>query len=210
MQQVENRGLIEDRISRIGSLVVASGTGDNRHVYVRLTEAVSVEDHYRLNTGLRDYLSADNKQSDETLLRLPGTINHKPGAGRARVRVVGGHRRRVSPDTLRAHQTWQAARTAGVVRGGADDWEPVDVSGVPLRLRRLARMSPDEPIGRYGSRHKATCGVVRELTQRRLTADQIHTLLDAFPPAVGKAEDENGAYEVHKDIDRVLLRLEVA
>lgn len=64
-------------ISLLATLTVRSGTGDNCHVYVNLSEAVSAEEHEYLNTLLRDLLSADNKQADNSLLRIAGTWNYK-------------------------------------------------------------------------------------------------------------------------------------
>lgn len=56
---------------------VASGQDGHEHIYVPLGEPVTVDVHNLLNKGLAQRLSADHKWSDETLLRLPGTVNHK-------------------------------------------------------------------------------------------------------------------------------------
>lgn len=56
---------------------VASGRDGHEHVYVALDGPVPVEAHRRMNRTLSARLGADAKWSDESLLRLPGTFNHK-------------------------------------------------------------------------------------------------------------------------------------
>ena len=194
---------INKRISRLGTVVVSSGTGDNRHVYVRLDHEVTAAEHERLNTGLRDYLKADNKQADNSLLRLPGTVNHKPGNNGAKVYVVKGNKKSVDPETLMERPTWQAVQIEGV--GARGQWTAVDVTKIYKgSLKSLMVMEDDEAKGRFGSRHKAVYAVTKELIKRGLNRDQIHTLMDKFAPAVSKNSDEHNGYDVHKDVDRVM------
>lgn len=199
----DKRELVRKRIDQLGSYIVASGTGDNAHVYVRLSREVGAQDHYRLNAGLRDYLYADAKHADNSLLRIPGTKNWKHKGGTPVV-VRGGHRKSFRPEQL------LALRAFARVKPGDVDWTRVDVGDVPARLRRLVKMSSDEAIGRYGSRHKAVWAVVGDLNGAGLTSDQIHTMMDQFPPALEKRDDEHGAYDVHKDITRRLAMLQEA
>jgi hypothetical protein len=195
------KALVRKRIDQLGTYIVASGTGENVHVYVALAEEVSVDKFLKLNTGLRDYLYADNKQADNSLLRLPGMTNWKTSAG-SPVRVVGGNRKMRRPESLMTLRAFSQARvTTSSVEG---TWSKVDLAAVPVRMKRLARMGSDEARGRYGSRHKAVWAVVGDMHKAGLSGDQIHTLLDEFPPAVDKRDDEHGAYDVHKDIDRRL------
>jgi len=63
-----------------GSWTVASGSG-GRHVYVALADCLPAVEVERLNRRLAVALDADAKWSGESLLRVPGTRNHK---GRAR------------------------------------------------------------------------------------------------------------------------------
>lgn len=191
---------VHERIRKVGTYVVASGTGDNAHVYVDLGEEVPVAEFTRLNTGLRDYLYGDNKQADNSLLRLPGMTNWKTDAGKP-VAVRGGHGRPVRRDVL---MKARAFREAQVIRGVDDyDWEPVDVSKVSGRWKRLAKMDVEEAVGRWGSRHKAVWAVAGELHKAGLTSDQIHTLMDTFPAALDKMDSENG-YDLHKDVEKRL------
>lgn len=206
----ERREVVRKRIDQLGTYVVRSGSkassGDyNVHVYVRLAGVVEVDEHYRLNTGLRDYLYADNKQADNSFLRLPGTTNWKTARGSS-VRVVGGHGKAFRPASLGKLQAFQKAARS-VAGGAGGGWNAVDVKTVPQRARRLAKMQSDEAVGRYGTRHKAVWAVVGDLHRLGLTEDQIHTLMDQFPPAEEKKADEHGAYDVHKDIDRRLAAL---
>lgn len=200
------RAAVRARMAKLGTVLVASGSGENRHVYVKLTREVSVEEHEKLNRGLRDYLHADNKFSDEALLRFPGTLNHKPEANGARVRVVGGTKKVKDPDRLAQHEVWQKAKVLGVAEDQGD-WKKVDIK--PLlkgRVRSLVRMSSDEARSRYGARYRAITAVIGELMKRGFDRDQIHTLMDDMPCAIDKQADEHGAYDLHRDIDRVISR----
>lgn len=191
--------VVQRRIRQLGTYVVASGSGDNAHVYVRLTREVSGEMHERLNRGLRDYLHADNKHADNSLLRLPGSVNYK-----ATPVVVGrrsGHGKAVNPDKLLALPTWRSRRDNGA-------WTKEDVSALRRKHRRWVSMDSEEAVERYGSRHEAVWAVTRELMNEGLTPGQVHSLMDTFPPAVDKNDDEHGGYNVHKDVDRVLSKVD--
>lgn len=72
--------LDDGRLDVLGSLggaarVVWSGSG--HHAYVELDGWHDPEVVESANKGLRDALTADAKHSNESLLRLPGTWNHK-------------------------------------------------------------------------------------------------------------------------------------
>lgn len=197
---------IVKRINAMGSIVVASGSGKNCHVYVKLDHEVTVREHEILNTGLRDFLMADNKQADNSLLRLPGTLNHKPGNGHAKVGVVGGHGKSVDPEYLMEKPTWQAVEIANST-GGGESWTKVDITKLYKgSLKAMLTMQDDEARGRYGSRHKAVYAVTRELIKRGLNSDQIHTLMDQFAPAISKNKSEHSGYDVHRDVARVMQR----
>lgn len=191
---------VHERITKVGTYIVSSGTGNNAHVYVDLGEEVPVDEFTKLNTGLRDYLYGDNKQADNSLLRLPGMTNWKTAEG-SPVAVRGGHGRVVRRDVLMRARAFKEAQ---VIRGVDDyDWEPVDVSKVSGRWKRLAKMDVEEAVGRYGSRHKAVWAVAGDLHRAGLTSDQVHTLMDTFPAALDKMDSENG-YDLHKDVEKRL------
>lgn len=93
---------VKRAISLLSTLTVRSGSGDNCHVYVKIddSEGLTKDQHEYLNTLLRDLLCADNKQADNSLLRVAGTYNYKALAdGRDRNAVTysenkkGGGRR---------------------------------------------------------------------------------------------------------------------
>lgn len=203
----DKREAIRRRIDQMGTYVVASGTqsaaGVNVHVYVRLTREVDVEHHYRLNTGLRDYLLADNKQADNSFLRLPGTTNWKTRRGRP-VEVRGGHGKSFRPEAFNKIRAFQNA--AKVAASGDTAWTRVDV---PVKARRILRIDTDEARARYGTRHEAVWAVIGDMMRWGFTDDQIHTVMDDFPPAIDKAEEERG-YDVHRDVAKRLARRDEA
>jgi hypothetical protein len=69
-----------DKVAALeGGFAVASGTGENGHAYVALSEPVPANIHRALCRALGQYLGAvDAKISDNDVLRPPGTLNHKP------------------------------------------------------------------------------------------------------------------------------------
>ena len=74
-----------DDVHDLGGFAVATGQPGHAHLYVPLSEPVSVYQHQRLCEGLRDHLGGDDKIRDNDLLRPVGTLNHKipllvPGA----------------------------------------------------------------------------------------------------------------------------------
>lgn len=197
------RAEVRDRITEVGTLVVGSGSGDNAHVYVQLDRALTSEEHYRLNTGLKDYLYADAKHADNSLLRLPGTTNWKTDAGSdVVIRGTGSVR---SVEYLMEKRTFQRVKASvgAAVDGG--NWTLVDVGGMPRRIRAMATMDTAEAVAKYGSRHKAVWAIAGELHKRGLDADQIHTLMDQFPPAIEKNAEEHAGYDIHRDIDKRLM-----
>lgn len=205
----DRRDEVRARIAELGAFTVASGTGDNVHVYVELNQRVPHDQFVKLNTGLRDYLYADNKQADNSLLRLPGTTNWKTDKGSS---VRENSRRDVvtfAPGVLMKRRAFRDAKVP--VDVDASDWSLVDVSdlGLPRRVLRMTKMATDEAVGRYGARNRAVYAVTKELYRRGLDADQIHTLMDKFPAALDKAAEENG-YDRHHDIDRAIARVRQA
>lgn len=68
------------RLASIGGFAIDSGSLNHAHVYVPLSESVSVEQHEALCIGLGTYIGGADlgKHTDENVLRPPGTLNHKP------------------------------------------------------------------------------------------------------------------------------------
>jgi len=202
MQNVpaEKRADVEARIKELGTLVVLSGSTGNRHVYVDLGTPVDHAEHAKLNTGLKDYLYADTKQADNSLLRLPGTTNWKTETG-SPVKLAGGNGKRTTPAALRKRRAFRDAKV--VDDWQASEWEFVEPEGLSRRVRGLVEMPVAEAEARYGSRYKAVWAITGDLHRRGYDTDTIHSLMHTFPAALSKAADENG-YDVHRDVDKRL------
>lgn len=193
---------VQARIKELGTLVVLSGTGENVHIYVKLSRPVDHEQFIKLNTGLRDYLYADNKQADNSLLRLPGTTNWKTEKGKPVCRAGGVVRSKpLTPEALLKRRVFRDAKV--IADAESSEWEFIEVEGLPRRVQALVSMPVAEAEARYGSRYRAVWGVTGELHKRQLGTDEIHSLMDKFPAALSKAADENG-YDVHRDVDKRL------
>jgi len=201
----ENRSDIEARIKELGTFVVSSGSGTNRHVYVDLGTPVDHTEHMRLNTGLRAYLLADAKHPDNSLLRLPGTTNWKTAAG-SPVTIAGGHGRGTSRAALMKRRVFRDVKVED--DWTASEWEFVEPEGLSSRVTRLVNMPTDEAKSRYGNRHKAVWAITTDLIRKGYDADTIHTLMHTFPAALSKAAEENG-YDVHRDVDKCVAYFRV-
>lgn len=65
-------------VRKLRAAVVRSGTGDNFHTYVKLSRAAPPDVIDRINRQLIALLAGDKGKHDcSSLLRLPGTLNHK-------------------------------------------------------------------------------------------------------------------------------------
>jgi hypothetical protein len=153
---------------------VGSGSGNNAHVYVKLNRTVTVAEHFKLNSGLRDYLFADAKHADNSLLRLPGTTNWKTAQG-APVQVKGMTGQLVRVENLMRKRAFRDAKVTDAEVSDSD-WSFVDVSGLPRRIRAMANMPSEEAVAKYGTRHKAVWAITGELHKRGLDADRMHSL----------------------------------
>jgi hypothetical protein len=200
--QPEIREQVNQRIRDIGTYVVASGSGDNAHVYVELTAPVEHAEFIKLNTGLRDYLYADAKQADNSLLRLSGTTNWKtPEGSPVRDTERGNGRKKAAANLMKL----RPFRDAKVIQDAeATEWTFTEVEGLPRRIKAKVNMPVEEAVARYHTRHEAVWAITGDLHKAGMGADEIHSLMDKFPPALSKAADENG-YDVHQDVDKRLL-----
>lgn len=193
---------VHKRIAEIGTIQVRSGTGENVHVYVQLTAPVDHTEHIRLNTGLKDFLYADAKQADNSLLRLPGTTNWKTEHGSP---VVWQNENRsrvgISKSSLMKRRQFRDVKV--IDDWEASEWDFVEPEGLPRRVKALVEMPVAEAEARYGSRYKAVWAVTGDLHRKGYDTDTIHTLMHRFPPALSKAASENG-YDVHRDVDKRL------
>jgi AAA domain len=191
---------VKDRIAELGSYVVRSGSGDNVHVYVKLSREVDRTEFSKLNTGLRDYLYADNKQADNSLLRLPGTMNWKTESGTP-VEVGEGSDKAFNPAVLMKRRAFRDAKV--IADAEASEWSFIKGIELSSVLRRKVNMPTDEAEGRYGSRFKAVWAITGDLHKAGVGLDEIHSLMDKFPAALDKMAEENG-YDVHRDVDKRL------
>jgi P4 family phage/plasmid primase-like protien len=152
-----------DSVITLGGFAVSSGSPGHAHVYVPLTESVSLEDHRRLCGALGEHFGAkDRKIADNDVLRPPGTYNHKPtvmdsGGGRAvRVRWL------VKPNGVRVDSQHLAALLGADLGGGL---EVTSVATEPLG-------SDFEEVPDFGRRYPTVQAALDHVTADR-SADTI-------------------------------------
>jgi len=143
-----------------GSLVVESGGGrGGLHVYLRLDAWYPRNVFQVLNQQLANYLSGDSKFRDNSLLRVPGTLNHK---GRAE----GG----VSRPVILRNESYEAP-----------PWAPEALSAVlgplPYKSRAKGHTRSQNPVaGRPKIRHQSIALAPIEEVTEELPEDVIQCL----------------------------------
>lgn len=120
----------------LAPFAVASGQPGHWHAYIPLTRPVDLGTHARLNKALAERLGGDHKWSDESLLRLPGTWNHKTDPP-SPVVVESADALRWEPEKLaEVLGVSLAPGTAPAVTGGPSGAaEPLDLARLPQRVR---------------------------------------------------------------------------
>lgn len=212
-----DEGLTADAKSKLielGACLVRSGgivpatKQPKYHVYLLLTEEVPPEELERLNRGLKVFIRGD-KFDSTTLLRLPGTRNHKyPNAPIVRVERFADAR----------HTPTNLIKFLGV------DRLPADTVGTPSQLTmptvpkdfnpkafKYARMRKvvREWNGRFqtGScrRYMATIAIVKDAIKYGFDIDEAYAFATLCEPLQDKQEEENG-YRIDKDVARTWQR----
>ena len=110
-----------ERFEPAPHIVVASGSGSNRHAYWLLGERMPLDGIEQLNRGLAVSLGADDRACDAArILRPPGTANWKRGSPTP-VELLAFHpRARLDVRELRQRLPRQLARGVARARTGAD------------------------------------------------------------------------------------------
>ena len=212
---------VHSRLTELGACLVRSGgntaSGPKYHVYLLLTREVAPEELERLNRGLKTFIRGD-KFDSTTLLRLPGTRNHKyPGAPIVTVeRYADAHH---TPENL--------AKFLGVGdadpthTGSALSTRKTELPSIPKGF--TIRPRPEKPgyakmrdtlrkwNQRFDSgdpglrRYMATIALVKDAISRGLSVDEAYGFASECRALQDKAEEENG-YSIAVDVARTWRR----
>lgn len=196
-------------VDRLDATLVCSGTPGHFHVYVHLDAPAAPDVTEYLNRAMRAALDGDAKHSSESLLRVPGTANHK-------ARVRGGQALPVTvqrlsgtvhtpaaiaealevadPGTLDGHEL---SPTASRVEWSGEVIEPVR----PLR-GLLAEYAVEEP--EEGARSEQTMRLVTNALEWGFSVPEIMYLAQDHKPTQERAAERNGdwASDVLRIIDK--------
>ena len=173
----------QDRVRELpGGCAVDSGTPGHAHVYVRLDESLTVEQHGHLCRALGEWFHADDhKISDNDLMRLPGTWNFKPraydpDADPLPVTWAVPPVRRAAVNGLCQHmgvsKNPSVLRAVGTGTGHDASREPVDLTKRQFRKVREA-LSEDT-----GDRSEDTMRIVGVCAARLMTLPQVRWVVD--------------------------------
>ncbi|QEQ93646.1 DNA primase [Streptomyces phage Zuko] len=212
-----DEGLTADakaKLVELGACLVRSGgihptNGPKYHVYLLLTTPVSPEELETLNRGLKVFIRGD-KFDSTTLLRLPGTRNHKY-QGSPLVKVERLADARHTPENL--------LKFLGVAEMGASPAAtPSSALVMPTmpkdfnpRAPKYARMRKvvREWNGRFQSgscrRYMATIAIVKDAIKYGFDLDEAYAFALTCEPLQDKQEEENG-YSIQKDVARTWRR----
>lgn len=212
-----DEGLTADakaKLIELGACLVRSGgihptAGPKYHVYLLLTSPVPPEELERLNRGLKLFIRGD-KFDSTTLLRLPGTRNHKyPGAPIVRVERLADARH--TPENLikflgvdlSAIEASTPSTTGLVLPTVPEGFSPKAFKYA--RMRKVVR----EWNGRFNSgscrRYMATIAIVKDAIKYGFSVDEAYAFALECEPLVDKQEEENG-YSIQKDVARTWQR----
>lgn len=212
-----DEGLTADakaKLIELGACLVRSGgihptAGPKYHVYLLLTSPVPPEELERLNRGLKVFIRGD-KFDSTTLLRLPGTRNHKyPGAPIVRVERLADARH--TPENLIKFLGVDLSAIEASTPSTTGLVLPVVPEGFSPKAFKYARMRKvvREWNGRFqtGScrRYMATIAIVKDAIKYGFSVDEAYAFALECEPLVDKQEEENG-YSIQKDVARTWRR----
>lgn len=204
---------VHARLVELGAGLIRSGglTPDNRpkyHVYLRLTRPVPPEELERLNRGLKSFIDGD-KWDCTTLLRVPGTRNHKyPNKPLVIIeRLATSY---IDPDEMARLFPVPDDVTIGVVLPTGDRLPEVPEGFNPLRGNFRMKKILREWDGRFEAdntphRYVALVALVKEGIKHNLTMDEVYAYASICKPLVDKSESEDG-YSIQKDLYRTWHR----
>lgn len=208
---------VKARLTELGACLVRSGGHVNNdssrpkyHVYLLLTKEVPPAELERLNRGLKAFIQGD-KFDATTLLRIPGTRNHKyPGSPIVRVERYADARH--TPENLAkfldAPSNDSPASTASGVelpevpkgftgRGKKEyEWMRKEV-----RIWNTRFNDPHQHMRRY----TAAIAIVKEAVKRGLTIHEAYAFALTCEALMDKQEEENG-YSIQKDVAKIWRR----
>lgn len=201
------------RLVATGSLIVSSGSDGHRHLYLPLSRPVDLATFDKLNEALANKLGADAKWADNTVLRMPGTLNWKATVpakgdepGPATDVVVESY----TPGT---HDPDELILALGVVVTGpsatsgtlsSDTPKPsgeIEAEPVPDPLPKFVRLVLDNSDTE--DRSLAIARLVSACLDSHLTVGQCLTICEGYAPAV---EKHKTADRLVKDVERLWLK----
>lgn len=209
---------VKARLIELGACLVRSGgtTEDGHpkyHVYLLLTHEIDAAELKELNRGLMVFIDGDSKFDPTTLLRVPGTRNHKYAKGGPQsspvVRVERYADKRHDPADMTSE--FGVGERSVSAKGMSPDGYPLpevpesfnhlDNKPGYAHVRRVVKLWNgrwDDPT-QLIQRHKAAAAIVGESLTQDLSMDEAYAFASMCEPLLDKQEDENG-YNIQADV----------
>lgn len=187
----------------LNARIVASGTPGHIHVRVRTPKLLSPQENAALAEGLARSIGVDGRKESggrwcpNDLLGCPGTVNVKPVAEGATVRVA----RYGGTATAAAVERIRPVERVPVI---SVDTVPIDYAALPSGIR--GRLESDTAIGdgtQRARRHYEFVGDLHKVVRKgQITKEQAkYTSLEWYVPAKNR-EEENPSWSHADDFDR--------
>ncbi|MEV0690460.1 DUF3987 domain-containing protein [Streptomyces sp. NPDC050388] len=207
----------KQELRNLGAKIVNSGSPGGVHVRIKLSRMVSRDELRAINWLLAQKYKGDSKHSSESLLRLPGTLNHKSDPPTYVAPEVGlvarGAPQQWSPEELVAKLDPEVS-LAGLVKELSTPIIEASGEGEPYAYESNLYANVRHNIedvnarfqqGNYPHRHKATKGIVKDCMAAGLSLGNAIYAAQHCEPLLDKAADEYG-YTIMRDVPRVWVK----
>jgi putative DNA primase/helicase len=194
------------------AIIVTTGTEPHprRHLYLKLSGDIILDELRAANTALRDLIGGDNVQDVGRIMRLAGTINYpksdKRGLGYIE-ELVTLHINKNAPSYGVDELIGLTAKTSGSKtsgsksKGSSGSTEGFD--GLSLGLRKTIASPPDA----NEDRSVTAASVISQLMHRKWSREAIQDIIEQHPNGIGQRYvDRKDA--LAQDIARIFAKFE--
>jgi hypothetical protein len=198
---------VEDAVPRLlslGGFVVNSGSDNHYHGYIHLSEPIEPLKAKLLNVKLKKLLGGDHKESLSTVLRVPGTRNHKHESAEVSLDETFWSALPVEPPDVIDVLGLDATKVEEV---RDYDLTPVEVRRVPRAVQKILDLDGPAAKDAYTEgRSAAFSHLVLTALEHDLTPGQIATLVLDWDVAKAKYRTKS---RILNEVQRILKKAHI-